>query len=258
MRRLLLRAIRRLVVALPFGERLNIALTKTAISRGLYHVLVPPDALRSFFRLAASEQSDRVDGPIAYFEAGVFAGQSMAIWHDVCRELGIETRAVGADSFQGLPESAAADDGDWRPGMFWCPRPVTEWNLSRLGAPLDRIRLVEGWFDDTLTDELAVEVGVIHVAMVDADTYSSTVPVLRFFDQVLDDVAWVIVDDWYSGGNYDPATGDSLGLGVERAFREWIDRSSRWEYETIGTYDLPVDSTTRPAGRVFRLTRRDD
>lgn len=240
---------------LPLGDRLDHGWMRSAILDGRMG-LVPVAALRANFERAATDLAGSVDGPLTYFEAGVFAGQSLALWHQVVTELGIETRSFGADSFEGLPSAVAFDEGDWEPGAFSCPRPVTEWNLRRLGAPVEEIRLIEGWFDQTLTPALAAEVGTVHVAMLDADAYSSTVPVLRFLGPILADQAYLIFDDWFVAGNYDPGTGESRGQGVERAFDEWLLEQDQWQVEQIATYDFLRDGSPRPAGQVLKLTRR--
>ena len=240
---------------LPFGDRLVSAWIKHAIASDRYKLLVPPDALHRAFKEAIASQTQRVDGPLTYFEAGVYAGQSMAVWHDTARSEGVETRCFGADSFQGLPASVVDDEGGWRPGQFACPRPVTEWNLRRLGIPLEDVTLIEGWFTDTLTPALAQEVGVVHVAMLDADAFSSTETVLNFVGPLLDDEAWLVLDDWFSGGNIDRATGHSLGTGVERAFEEWMARNPGWSCDVVDDYELERGGRGRKAGRVLRLTR---
>ena len=248
--------VRILLTSLPvFGDRINTEAMKWALSRNGGLTLVPPVALSEFYHSAAREQSERVDGPLTYFEAGVFAGQSMAVWHDVVKALPGSTRSFGADSFEGLPTSVSSDEGGWTPGSFSCPRPVTEWNLERLGVKLDDVRLIEGWFDQTLTPELAQEIGTVHVAMLDADAYSSTVPVLAFLEPLLDDVVWLIFDDWYSGGNYSEADDSTLGTGVERAFMEWLDTNRHWTVEPKGSYDLVRDGVSHRAGYVVRLER---
>ena len=246
---------RRALPKLPMGDRLAVELTKRAIASGHYELLVPPAALRRCFEMAAEAQAGRDRNPLTYFEAGVFAGQSMALWHEATKAVGVETRCFGADSFEGLPPSVADDEGGWDPGSLACPRPVTEWNLDRLGVPLESVRLIEGWFDDTLTPKLASEIGTVHVAMLDADAYSSTATVLDFLGPLLDDEAWLVFDDWFSGGNIDPATGEGLGTGVERAFDEWRVEHPEWNVEVVEDYDLERGGRVRKAGRVLRLTR---
>jgi Macrocin-O-methyltransferase (TylF) len=165
--------------------------------------------------------------------------------------------AWGVDSFEGLPDAVADDEGAWVPGDFFCPRSVTEWNLRRQGVDLNEVELVEGWFDDVLTPELGERVGGVDIAMLDADAYSSTVPVLTFLGPLLADRAWLIFDDWFSGGNLDPVTQTGRGTGVERAFDEWLaTQPCGWEVEQSATYSLSRNGqAAQKAGMVLRLTR---
>ena len=227
---------------------------KRGLKSGRHELLVPAQSLGGYFEEAILDLADDVDA-IGYFEAGVYAGQSLAVWWNCCRELGVTTKVTGADSFQGLPASVAGDGGGWAPGQFRCPRPVTEWNLDRLGVPVDEVLLVEGWFEETLDDGLAKKIETVHVAMLDADAYSSTVPVLDFLTGTLADRSWIIFDDWHSGEPFDLAVIPSDPSGAEQAFREWLaGDGARWSVESMGTYDLTLNGLTHPAGHVFRLT----
>lgn len=244
-----------LAIATPvIGDPIYDALLKRSIRSGRNDMLTTPSELRRVFTAVLTDLRDSVDGPLTYFEAGVYAGHSHAVWHETAAELGVDTRSFGADSFQGLPDSVADDEGGWMPRMFRCSRRVTEWNLRRLGAPMDRITLVEGWFDRSLTPELARRVGDVHVAMLDADAYSSTVPVLRFLGPLLHDPCYLIFDDWYAD-NWDPAEEKSLGLGVERAFDEWHASNREWRTTHVDDYWLLRDDHEGRYGYVLKLQR---
>ncbi len=239
----------------PFGERVVAALMKRRLLSGRSPALSSPaDVGRYFDQAIADLKADGRDR-LVYFEAGVYAGATLAEWSRRCAEADMPTTLFGADSFAGLPDSAGDDEGSWFAGEFYCPIAVTEWNLERLGVEPGSARLIKGWFDETLTPELAAEVGSVDVVMLDADTYLSTVPVLEFIEPLLPDRAWLVFDDWYSGGNFDPQTGGTHGEGVERAFAEWTDRPDfRWKIEEIGDYDLEFQKgKRRPAGHVVRL-----
>ena len=250
-----IRRIRQFVTRLPWGGHLDVALAKRAIRSGKVSTYVPVAELSAFYRRAVDDlTSNGVSSP-TYFEAGVFTGVSMATWWGVVDDAGVPMRAFGADSFQGLPASAEDDEGAWEEGAYWCPRPATEWNLRRLGVPMGDVTLIEGWFDESLTAELGQEIRTVHVAMLDADAYSSTVPVLDFLTPILAERAWLIFDDWFSGGNLDSAAGVGRGIGVERAFNEWMDAHPEWSAQDQGDYEISLGGETRKAGKVLLLTR---
>ena len=186
---------RQLLLRMPGGSALIAARRRRAIESGSLGALVPVESLSQYFRGAIRDLASGVESEFRYFEAGVFCGQSLAVWFDVCASEGVETRAYGADSFQGLPPQVRNDEGSWEEAMFWCPREVAEWNLERLGVPMERLELIEGWYDETLTPSLAERIGRVDVAMLDADAYSSTVPVLSFLTPVLNSPSVVVFDD---------------------------------------------------------------
>lgn len=239
----------------PLGELIVASVMKLRMRIGRSPGLSTSVEIAPYFDQAIADLTAKGTELLTYFEAGVYAGNSLALWSKRCEAAGVESTIFGADSFAGLPDSVVDDEGSWFPGAFYCPRRVTEWNLERQGVPMEDVRLIEGWFNQSLTPALATEIGTVHVAMIDADAYSSTVPVLQFLGPLLADRTWLIFDDWYSGGNLDAATGETLGTGVERAFEEWRTQDGfRWQVEPIGNYEFELgDGNRRLAGRVLRL-----
>lgn len=130
---------------------------------------VPTDALPELYDFAAATIGDV---PLLYLEFGVFDGRSISrIAERFCHS---ESRFVGFDSFEGLPE-------DWVLPWQTMPRGA----FSRGGAvpvlPDPRISFVRGWFQNTLRPFLANGGGkstgpvLVHY---DADLYSSTLFIL--------------------------------------------------------------------------------
>lgn len=62
-----------------------------------------------------------------------------------------------------------------------------------LGLPRERVRLRQGWFDETFP---AYDGGSLAFVHLDADFYESTVVALGFLDEHLADDAIVVLDDW--------------------------------------------------------------
>ncbi|MEM7006505.1 MAG: TylF/MycF/NovP-related O-methyltransferase [Pseudomonadota bacterium] len=155
-----------------------------------------------------------------YLEFGVYNGRSFACMYETLEQFKLhDVRLFGFDSFEGLPDAAATDDGGhWVPGAFCCPRSVTERMLDVRGVDRGRTELVEGWFDETLTDQNRSNLNIrkVGVAMVDCDMYTSTVPVLNFLEPVLSDRSVIIFDDWNSGNLAEK------NLGQRRAWDEFL------------------------------------
>jgi len=149
------------------------------------------------------------DVPVLYLEFGVHRGDSMRIWSELL--INPETRLVGFDSFEGLPEDWTAIDGK---GTFSTggQRPV---------LADDRVRFVSGWFDATLP---AFEVPpherlIVHL---DADLYSSTKTVLDALERHILPGTFLLFDEF------------SDRLHELRAFDEFLRMHPGWHFRLVG------------------------
>lgn len=132
-------------------------------------------------------------------------------------------RFFAFDSFQGLPALSAEDSVscDFQQGQYACSIEDFNENLGRAGIPLERIRVSQGWFSETCTQETREKYDMHKAAVVwiDSDLYSSASTVLSFITPLLQDGTVIIFDDWYSyKGN--PAAGE------QKAFWEWAQEIS--------------------------------
>ena len=179
-----------------------------------------------------------------YMEFGVYLGTSLGAAVRAFDSCGLGGwRFFGFDSFAGLPDDAERDG--WVPGLYAASRSVAEWHLRRLGV-LDRVTLVEGWFDETLTPATIEKQQLerVLVAMVDCDTYGSAATALRFVEPLLAPRCLVILDDWYTMN----PSGD-LVEGERRAFEELLADCPQWMSVDLGRVGF--------CGRAFELCRNE-
>jgi O-methyltransferase len=214
-------------------------------ARGLtpWRPLVPEDELGRCMSAAVGILRELNGGePLGdYLEFGVSRGTSLACAYNALEQAGERrARLIGFDSFEGLPEEAAAQG--WRPGDYRSTLSATRRYLLRRGVDLDRVRLVEGWFDDTLTDETrrAHGIGKAGLVMVDCDIHSASRQALEFAAPHVRDRAVVMLDDW----GWREEAGE---IGQREAFAEFLA-----DHPDIAAEPLP--SYFRHA-RVFLLTR---
>lgn len=162
-----------------------------------------------------------------YHEFGVYFGSSMACMHTACTRLGLDhVRLFGYDSFEGLPRSAAQEDGGfWKGGQFKSALWLARDYLASRGVPTDRVTLVKGWFSDTLSETLKHSSAMKRagVVMVDCDLYSSTLEALRFLRPMFDRPVILFFDDWNAGHLADK------GMGERKAFEEFLAESSGFD-----------------------------
>ncbi len=112
----------------------------------------------------------------------------------------VKTRTVwGFDSFRGLPPPDEAkypkDRGEQLfrfPQLAVSVEEVVE-NFRRMGLWSERVRLIRGWFKDTVAGAPIERIAVLRL---DGDLYESTIQVLDGFYRKLSPGGFCIVDDY--------------------------------------------------------------
>ena len=123
---------------------------------------------------------------IDYIEFGVFQGATIRFWADSNKHQ--ESRFIGFDSFEGLPE-------DWRPSA-----PKGRFNVDGALPEIDdpRVHFVKGWFDTTIplfTRKFEVKNRlVVHL---DADLYGSTMLALVHLAPFFSKGTLLIFDEFF-------------------------------------------------------------
>jgi O-methyltransferase len=214
-----------------------------------YARLVPAEQLTATFRAALDYllQHTRPEELGDYLEFGVYDGTSMSCLYRAVSEAGLlhRVRMFGFDSFAGLPVSGASDDGGyWNAGAFRCDYQLTRQMLDAAGVDTDRVTLVRGYFEHTLTDSLkaAHDMRRASIVMVDCDMYSSAKAALDFCGPLLSDLTVVFFDDWYPLAN--------SNLGEKRALDEFLEDHP----EFFVRHELPAYCEN---ARVLVLARRN-
>jgi hypothetical protein len=136
---------------------------------------------------------------------------------------GRRKKIFACDSFKGLPEKYENADV----GTFACKPPR-----------IRGVEIVEGYFQDSLTEDLARRVGPVSIASLDADLFSSTLCALRWLTPLLQTGTMLIFDE-FLGENQ----------SEKRAFDQWLDES---KVATI----LIADFLRDPSGWGTKLDRR--
>jgi O-methyltransferase len=164
--------------------------------------------------------SDATGVGSAYLEFGVYVGTSMSCMYRAATRVGAtELRLIGFDSFQGMPQGVEREDDErWHRGQLYSDIELTRKNLARLGVPLERIDLVAGWFEESLTDETRRRLGVTRapIVMMDCVLSSSTRLALDFCTPLMADRTIVYFDDWNVRDLADRR------LGERAAFEDWL------------------------------------
>lgn len=183
-------------------------------------------ALQHLFHYTPEEEMARnalqfvvgLDGD--YLEFGVWEGADFIRAYHFAQQLKLSSmRFYAFDSFSGLPEIKGTDIEQkvFKKGDFSCDVNNFKRNLVRGGVNLDKVTIVPGLFQNTLTEEIKKKLPIRKAAVIwiDCDLYESTVPILEFITDYLQNGSLIVFDDWFMfGGRPD--------RGEQRAFNEWL------------------------------------
>jgi hypothetical protein len=154
--------------------------------------------------------SQGISGSLVEF--GIFQGAWINRLHEMAERAGLLDREIwGFDSFQGL--SSPHPDFDtsyWKEGMYSAPKQQVEANVRAHERP--RVKLVEGFFSDSLVAPPATTLGEVAFARIDCDIYEPALECLHFLSSRLAHGSILVFDDW----THDFAVGEG------RAFAEWV------------------------------------
>lgn len=175
-----------------------------------------------------------------YYEFGVFKGYAFWYAQKAAQRLGIDTmRFFGFDSFAGLPDIEGPDQTKndiFYKGQYACSKDKVVKNLQAQGFDWSRGWLIEGFFEDSLTQEVKQQhgMGKAAIALIDCDIYSSTVEVLNFLEDLVMPNTILIFDDWkcfdYFDGNQDK--------GQRKAFKEFLANHQDLSAKELFSYGL--------------------
>jgi O-methyltransferase len=160
--------------------------------------MVGLERMRSLRKCVEAVIAEDIPGDL--IEAGVWRGGAAILMRGVLEAYGEDRRSVWlADSFQGLPEPDdaryPADASDWAHSADELAVSVEEVreNFRRYGLLDDRVRLLEGWFRESLP---RIRDHTWSLIRLDGDMYESTMDGLVNLYDGLCDRGFLIVDDY--------------------------------------------------------------
>ncbi|WP_158655261.1 TylF/MycF/NovP-related O-methyltransferase [Flavivirga eckloniae] len=169
-------------------------------------------AYKNRFQLHDKILSELKNKPVFYYEFGVAGGDMIKKWSETNKVK--ESRFIGFDSFEGLPESWE----DKKAGHFDQKGNFPDVNNDT------RVRFVKGWFQDSVYDTLKDcdfnEQCVYHL---DADLFSSTLYVLfQIFPKLKAND--ILIFDEFSSHDHE--------FEAFELFKKCI--NDKWQFEFIG------------------------
>lgn len=148
-------------------------------------------------------------------EFGVYQGFTI----NIISEKFPEKEIWGFDSFEGLPEDWITTDQN---EIVW---PKGHFAVSNLPKVNKNVKLVKGWFNNTLPDWLKKQTNNVSFLHIDCDLYSSTSTVLTALnDRIVKDTI-ILFDEIYHFSK--PKKYTNWSEGEYKALIEWIDKFDR-------------------------------
>jgi hypothetical protein len=155
---------------------------------------------------------------------------------------------VAFDSFEGLPDVEPIDAlADWQRGSFAISEEDFIATVVEAGMPRERLKTVKGFYDQSLTPDLAAELGPCKATIiyVDCDLYKSTVPVLKFIVPFLHIGTIVAFDDWncYFA---DPSRGQRRAWGEFRESNPQLHFQPFYSTQMMASFTSPSEPSRTP------------
>jgi hypothetical protein len=180
-----------------------------------------------------------------YLEFGVCHGTSIMCLYRVLSKHNINSmRLFGFDSFEGLPND---EENHWEKGQFKSDYEYTKKKLNEYGVDWNRVKLIKGWFNETLNKGFIDKYNIerADLIMVDCDMYSSAKEALNFCRPLIKDESIIVFDDW------NPLA--KVNKGEKRAFDEFLYENPQFCTEEFGEYSFKNNDLN---GKIFivRLT----
>lgn len=133
-----------------------------------------------------------------YMEFGSHEGRTMRLAWKHFQHL-FDWDFLAFDSFEGLPDIEKIDEQEiWSKGRLKTGEEDFLNIVKKSGMPRSKITTIKGFYEDTLTSDLANKLLPKKAAVIyiDCDLYKSTVPILKFIIPFLQKGTIIVFDDW--------------------------------------------------------------
>ena len=165
----------------------------------------------------------KLDGYVMEF--GVYQGLTLKI---ISEHFSKQT-VWGFDSFEGLPETwfmksqVGARRSQQPPGKFALDKQELQVLVNQFAKR--KVKLIPGWFNQTIVPWMNDNPGVISFLHIDCDLYSSTIDILTLLNDRIVPGTVIVFDEMYPWNDVDQY--DLWAQGEFQALGEWIGNHQR-------------------------------
>ncbi|MBU4502515.1 MAG: TylF/MycF family methyltransferase, partial [Nanoarchaeota archaeon] len=146
--------------------------------------------------------SSKLEGD--YLEFGIYEGNTFVPAFHLAQKRNLKSMNFYAfDSFKGLPKIKGVDaEGfcHFDEGAHACDINKFKKIISKKRIDLKKVKIVPGWYSEVLNEETKRKIPLkkASIIFIDCDLYESTVLVLDFITEYIQDGTIIIFDDWFS------------------------------------------------------------
>lgn len=153
--------------------------------------------LVNLYQLIQKIRDLKIEGDIV--ECGVWNGGSAAVLGKALKDCSLDNLKCLwlFDSFEGLPFPSLRDEKVYKKvyykGLCRGSRKNVEMIFKKVGVCLKRIRIVEGWLEETLPNNSVGKISLLHI---DTDWYDSVRIALEYFYHKVVEGGFIVIDDY--------------------------------------------------------------
>ena len=189
------------------------------------HTLVSAERLNNLFTLARRIEDEGVAGDV--IECGVYNGGTAALLARFATRSKMDRTVWLFDSFQGMPETTASDGAEAKDyvGQVLGNVELVRKLVEQSGADMSRVRIMEGWFQDTFPKTSIAEIALLNI---DADWYESVKLCLETFYDRITPGGFVSIDDYGHWPGCRKAVDEFLAARQLPYKLQEVDYTGRW------------------------------
>lgn len=166
-----------------------------------------------------------------YAEFGVFDGHSFSIAYQGLKKVQVIDNFLAFDTFQGIKNTNKDELQHFQDGDYFANVETFKLNMSIINMDLNRLKIIQGDFKDTLNKQTKVDykINKIAVANIDCDVYEPAKCALNFLTNTIIDGGIILFDDF-------DQMGANNNKGERRALKEWLEENKNITVELYRTY----------------------
>lgn len=181
------------------------------------------------FKRASQYAPTIARGESAYVEFGVYDGKSFILGYHALKD--VVTKFYAFDSFAGIRGAQTGEQTHFKDEQYSASLQTLEHNFRFANVDTKRVKVVSGFYQDSIKGKHPQEFGIINapVVHIDTDIYEPALIALEFISPALPQGALLLFDD------YDQLAAAN-DKGERRAVREWLGNHPEFELELYRTY----------------------